>query len=508
LKIKCNQTIDPSVFIPIFIRMMREQPAPSESTACVAGRKDNMNKVRPTIAVLTALLLGVYACSPFAPASRPTAYDLLPRTYTLYPVKAPDPSPWWYALDSAELNQLLQQAFTGNLSLQQAWARMEQARALAVQAGADLYPDLNATGSTTHARQHSANGTAETFTTRQYAIGLSTQYEIDLWGRIRSQENAAALTAEAAREDWNTTVIALAADVAATWARILAQQSQLRLLQKQLETNLTYLELVELRYRKGIVSGLDVFQQQQIVEGVQSQIPLAQAQEQLYHNQLALLLGQAAGRRLDIQTADLPVPTQVPAAGLPADLLANRPDVRAAGRRLEAADWELAAARANRLPAVSLTGTARYGPADIDVMLDNWIVSLAGNLTAPLLDGGRRAAEVDRVRATIDENLAAYRETVLTALREVEDALVAEHFQRRHIGALERQLEAARHALVEARELYRKGVDDYLPVLTQLLAVQGLERDLITQKAQLLIDRIDLYSALGGSWPDAIVAAQ
>jgi NodT family efflux transporter outer membrane factor (OMF) lipoprotein len=467
-----------------------------------------MNKARLTIAAFITLTLGVYACSPFAPASRPATYDQLPRTYALYPVEAPDTSPWWYAFDSAELNQLLNQAFAGNLSLQQAWARMEQARALAVQAGADLYPDLNIDGGTTHARQHSENGISDAYTTRKYAIGLSSQYEIDLWGRIRAEENAASLTAEAAREDWNTTVIALAANVATSWAQILSQQSQKRLLAKQLETNLIYLELVELRYRKGIVSGLDVFQQQQIVEGVQAQIPLVEAREQFLHNQLAVLLGKAPGGRLDIQTMELPIPTQVPAAGLPADLLANRPDVRAAGRRLEAADWQVAAARANRLPAVSLTGTAGYGPADIDLMLDNWILSLAGNLTAPLLDGGRRAAEVDRARAATDENLAAYRETVLTAVREVQDALVAEYYQRRHIAALNRQLEAARNALVEAREQYRKGVDDYLPVLTQLLAVQNLERDLITQNTQLFVDRIDLYTALGGNWPDTVVAGK
>jgi outer membrane protein TolC len=233
-----------------------------------------------------------------------------------------------------------------------------------------------------------------------------------------------------------------------------------------------------------------------------------EAQEQLLLNQLAVLLGKAPGGRLDIQTMELPIPTQVPAAGLPADLLANRPDVRAAGRRLEATDWQVAAARANRLPAVRLTGTAGYGPADIDLMLDNWILSLAGNLTAPLLDGGRRAAEVDRARAATDENLAVYRETVLTAVREVQDALVAEYYQRRHIAALNRQLEAARNALVEAREQYRKGVDDYLPVLTQLLAVQNLERDLITQNVQLFIDRIDLYTALGGNWPDTVVAGK
>lgn len=465
-----------------------------------------MRKKLFLIALIFFLPLSMGACSPFAPAPRPVAQELLPETFSLYPVQAPDASPWWYALDSAELNQLLSRAFAGNLSLQQAWARLEQARALAVQAGADLYPDLNATGDTTHARQRRENGTTDTFTTRNYAIGLSTTYEIDLWGRIRAEQNAANLTAEATREDWNTTVIALAANVATTWGRILSQQNQLRLLEAQLKTNQTYLELVELRYRKGIVSALDVFQQQQIVEGVQSQIPLVKAQEQLFQNQLAVLLGQAPGSRLAITTTDLPMPEQVPAAGLPADLLANRPDVRAAGLRLEAADWQLAAARANRLPALSLTGAVGYGPADIDLMLDNWIMNLASSLTAPLLDGGRRAAEVDRTRAVIDENLAAYRETVLTAIREVEDALVSEYYQHRYIAALDRQLQAARYALVEARERYRKGIEDYLPVLTQLLAVQNLERDLITQKTQLLIDRIDLYKALGGNLTDTVVA--
>jgi NodT family efflux transporter outer membrane factor (OMF) lipoprotein len=475
-------------------------------TADKAGMRRHMRKNIPIIALIFFLPLSISACSPFAPAPRTVAPELLPEAFSLYPTQAPDASPWWYALDSDELNQLLTRAFAGNLSLQQAWARLEQARALAVQAGADLYPDLNATGDSTHSRQRRENGTTDTFTTRNYAIGLSTTYEIDLWGRIRAEQNAANISAAATREDWNTTVITLAANVTTTWARILSQQSQLRLLEAQLKTNEIYLELVELRYRKGIVSALDVFQQQQIVEGVKSQIPLVEAQEQLFHNQRAVLLGQAPGSRLDIKTTDLPMPEQVPAAGLPADLLANRPDVRAAGLRLESADWQLAAARANRLPALSLTGAVGYGPADIDLMLDNWIMSLASSLTAPLLDGGRRAAEVDRTRAVIDENLAAYRETVLTAIREVEDALVSEHYQRRYLAALDRQLQAARYALVEAREQYRKGVEDYLPVLTQLLAVQNLERDLITQKTQLLIDRIDLYKALGGNWTDTVVA--
>lgn len=478
------------------------------------GGKRSMKENHNIFPIVMLLALLFAACSPFAPAPRPAGYDPLPATYSLYPAQAPDPSPWWHALNSNELNRILDQAFADNLSLQQAWARLEQARALAVQAGADLFPDLNLTGSTTHARQRAetssrqggANSTFQTFSTHQYAIGLATNYELDLWGRIRAQREAAVLTAQATREDWNTTVIALAADVTTTWAGILSQQLQMRLLEDQLKTSLTYLELVELRYRKGIVSALDVFQQRQVVENVRSQIPLAEARRQVFHNQLAVLLGQAPGDRLAIKSRDLPIPEPVPPAGLPTDLLANRPDVRAAGLRLQAADWQLAAARADRLPALSLTGRVGYGPADIDGLLDNWIMSLAGNLAAPLLDGGRRAAETDRTRAVIDENLAAYRQSVLTAIREVEDALVSEHYQRRHVAALERQLKAARNALVEALEQYRKGVDDYLPVLTQLISVQNLERDLIAQKTQLLNDRIDLYKSLGGNWTDQVVA--
>jgi outer membrane protein TolC len=130
----------------------------------------------------------------------------------------------------------------------------------------------------------------------------------------------------------------------------------------------------------------------------------------------------------------------------------------------------------------------------------NWLLNLAGNLTAPIFDGGRRAAEVDRTRALTDEKLWAYRQTVLTAVKEVEDALVSESKQKEHIEALERVVSAARKAFDEAVERYRKGLNDYLPVLTQLLSVQSLERNLIKKRASLLLFRVSLYRALGGTW--------
>ena len=308
----------------------------------------------------------------------------------------------------------------------------------------------------------------------------------------------------ATREDLNTAAITLAAEVANRWINIIAQRMQKELLERQLQTNRTYLDLIELRFRAAMVSALDVYQQQQIVEGIRAEIPLVEVQEQLLRHELALLLGKPPKTALKISRKDLPKPVEVPATGLPADLLSARPDLRAAGMRLWAADWQVAAARANRLPAINLTAQAIYRGGDVDVIFNNWLISLAGNLTAPIFDGKRRAVEVERRMAIVDENLAVYRQAVLIAIKEVEDALISELKQREHIKRLEIVTETARKALEEAGIRYRNGLTDYLPVLTQLLTVQRLERDLIQKKTNLLNIRIGLYRAFGGTWTESL----
>jgi NodT family efflux transporter outer membrane factor (OMF) lipoprotein len=453
-----------------------------------------------TTLLLLAVVLWAISCSPFKPELRPAPAGQLPQTFSLYMPGAEPPERWWEEFDDTELNALVAEALYGNLTLQVAWARLKQSQALAVQFGSALYPDLTAEAGALYGRRRTANGTAATNTVRDHSLGIFSSYELDLWGRIRSEHEAATLSAEATREDLNTAAITLAAEVALRWAGIISQQMQKKLLENQLKTNLTLLELVELRFRKGMVSALDVYQQKQIVEGVKAQLPLVEAGELLQRNELALLLGKPPRTPLAIDRATLPLPEGIPATGLPADLLAHRPDIQAAGLRLQAADWQVAAARADRLPAIRLAAEALYGPAELELIFSNWLLSLAGNLTAPIFDGQRRAAEVDRTRALADENLSFYRQTVLTALKEVEDALTNEAKQREHIQGLEQQMSAARKALEQAGERYRNGVIDYLPVLTQLLAVQSLERDLIQQRTVLLIDRISLYRALGGTW--------
>ena len=403
-------------------------------------------------------------------------------------------------MGSPELSRLIDTALSGSFTLREAWARLQQARSLAVQAGAARYPDLAATGSVEYTRRRSESQAGGSEGDGDYAMGLVSNYELDLWGRIRSQQEAALINVNATQADLQTANVTVAAEVADRWVRIISQRLQKQLLEKQLANNRTFLNLIELRFRKAMVSALDVYQQKQVVENVRARIPLVEAETQLLMHELAVLLGLPPRADLGLRQTEMPVIGRLPSLGLPGDLLANRPDVRAAGMRLKAAEWQVAAARANRLPALRFTAGAQYGRSDLDLLFDTWLLSLAANLTAPIFDAGRRAAEVDQAQAQADEGLWFYRQAVLTGVKEVEDALESETRQREHIGGLESVMAAARKGLEEAIQRYRRGLSDYLPVLTQLLAVQDLERDLIRQQETLIRYRIGLHRALGGGW--------
>ncbi len=455
------------------------------------------------IAVMMCSILAA-GCSPFAPRPRALPAEDLPETYSLYTGEAEPDRRWWHSFADPELNRLVETAMADGLSIQEAYARLNQARAVAVQAGAARHPDLTADGDGLIGRQKSSNAD-ESRRLEQVGIGLASRYEIDLWGRVAAGREAALLGAAAARADVDTAAVTLSAEVAARWVGIISQRMQKDLIEEQLNINRTLLELVELRFKTAMVSALDVYQQKQVVENLEAELPLVEEREALLHHQLAVLLGKPPRTDLSVRRQALPDPAPLPPAGLPADLLSARPDVHSAGLRLEAADWQVAEARANRLPSLSLAANARYGEGELEMIFDSWLLSLAANLTAPVFDGGRRAAEVDRTVFAADERLAAYRRTVLTAVKEVEDALISEAKKQEHIKGLEQVISTARQALEEAVNRYRNGLTDYLPVLTQLLSVQGLERELIQRKADMLATRIQLHRALGGTWADEMI---
>jgi NodT family efflux transporter outer membrane factor (OMF) lipoprotein len=457
--------------------------------------------------VIISLVVGwsLLSCAPFSPDRRVPDEEMLPEAFSNKAPTSDISQRWWETFDDDQLNMLVEEALSANYSLRQNWARLKQARALAVKSGAGLYPDLSLEGSASMGRSRTDDGTSAAETNvESYGLGLSSTYEIDFWGRIRSEREAATLAAAATRQDLNAAAMTLTANVAIRWIGILSQRMQKQLLQRQLEANQTLEELVELRFHKSLASALDVFQQRQLVAQSRAQIPLVEQSERKLLNELTVLLGRSPHEVPDIESRTLTVPTHVPATGIPAQLLTARPDIQAALGRLEAADWDAAAAKADRLPAVRLSANAAYQADELSLLFDNWLMRLAASITAPLVDGRRRKAEVDRQVAVVEEKLAAYRQTVLTAIREVEDALVGEEKLQAHLKGLNEQLDAAQNALNEARSRYRNGLIDYLPVLTQLLTVQNLERTIIQRKADLLVARVDLHRALGGTWMESL----
>ena len=299
-------------------------------------------KTNPFLLTATALLSALLcSCALFAPEPRQDLNHEVPQTFSLYSADVPDTTNrWWNNFHSSELNSLINEALTNNPSIQQAWARLAQAEAFAIKVGASRYPSLGYDGGTS-ARKNSIDYETE----KSYSMGLNASYELDLWGRIKSETEAAALDRDASREQLSTVAISLSSQVALNWIGVLSQRLQTDVIHRQLEANKTSLELIELRFRKSLSSALDVYQQRQTVAGTESRLPLAELREDLLFNGLAALLGYADFQSLDITQSDLPILGQLPALGIPADVLANRPDVRQAGLRLYAADWSVSAAR-------------------------------------------------------------------------------------------------------------------------------------------------------------------
>ncbi|MGE4421332.1 MAG: efflux transporter outer membrane subunit [Pseudodesulfovibrio sp.] len=454
----------------------------------------------PAILLLAVLLA---ACSPFRPDARTEPAAPLPMGYTLYSAQPVETGRWWEALGNAELNHLVETALAANFDLEQAWARLRQVRAVAVQSSAGKYPTLDATGDYKHTRSYTKGAKDGTTTSETHAVGLEAGYELDLWGRIEAEAKGGELDYRASREDLNASAMTVAGEVVSRWLEIQSQRRKERIVEEQIKTNQTYLELIELRFRNSISTALDVYQQRQNLAKVKALLPPIKSQEQLLLNELALLMGRPVGS-VTLADAEVPQPRELPGLGLPADLLANRPDVRSAGLALSSADWSVAAARADRLPSLTLAGTGQFTGTQLGTIFDNWILTLAGAVVGPIFDGGYRRAEVDKARAVVDEKLGAYKSTVYTAFKEVEDALAEEKWQKEYLDALSAQLEASRVSLREAVSRYAQGLDDYLPVLSALMSVQELEVTMATERTNLMLYRVALYRALGGTWTDSL----
>ncbi len=428
------------------------------------------------------------------------------------------PDKWWTSFSDPELNRLEEEAMSGNLDVLAAWDRLDQANALYKSASAGLWPSVSASLSLTDKEMMGEEESTETASSggslpsggstgvqssaegTTYSGSLTASYELDLWGRVRSSRKAAEADFQAGQEDLHTMAMTISSQVALTWYELVEHKLQLSVLRDQIELNESYLELQKLRYRQGAAAAADVVQQRQQLEAVQSELPNTQSRIETLKHQLAVLMGKPPQTAIEVERETLPGLPSLPDTGLPADLLMKRPDVRAAKKRLEAAGYRVDQAFANRLPSISITLSASDTEEEIESLFENWLRNLTINLAAPIFDAERRKAEEERARAAASAQVHAFEKTVLSALQEVEDALVQEKKQAEYIKRLEKQMSSARESLELSRERYRNGAIGYLPVLVNLKNLQALERRHLTTKKVLITYRISLYRAIGGSW--------
>ena len=407
---------------------------------------------------------------------------------------------WWESFKDPELNKLMDDAFVGSFTLTEAAARLEQMEAIRkiTGSGSNMSADASVGGSRTRTRT-GGDSTSHSGKTG-YNMGFTLRYEIDIWGKLKARETAADLDVAASGEDLKAAAMMLAGQIGDRWIRLKSVYLGQELVQKQIATADKTLKLIELRFRNSRANALDVLQQKQNIEGLEAQLPLLDRQVIVLKNELAVLLGKAPGTKLVVSKSKFPELTELPEMGLPAGLLAARPDISSAGYRLQGARWLETAARADRLPSLTLSPSLMYNSERLGNIFENWVGSLAGSLAGPVVDGGRRDAEIDRLKAVQKERLFSYRRIVMNAIREVEDALVQEETQKQHLEALEKQHQTSVKALSQAELRYRKGQGDYLPVIAQIASSQRLEQELIRQRTELFKFRISLYRALGGDW--------
>jgi outer membrane protein, multidrug efflux system len=441
----------------------------------------------------------------------------VPEHWITGEARQPDQFPdhhWIGTFRAPDLSAFVESVMAGNRDLKAAQSRIEIAGANARIAGADLYPQITGNFPGQRSSQNfiglplpgAPPGSVLSSQSNRFGLSLDLQWEIDLWGRIRSARAAVVADFEASAYDFSTAQLSLAGQAAKTWFALAEAKDQVALARSAIATFSGTESAIRERFERGIGDNGQNFA---------SELLLAEADVANARDALAAreeLAGRSA-RQLEIlagsyplgtvgKSAKLPeLPGQVP-AGLPATLLDRRPDLAAAERRIAAADKRLLEAKRSLLPAVSLTGSYGSASEDISDLLngDFSVWSLAGNLAQPILRGGRLRTNISKREAELSVAAAEFEQAALTAFSEVENALAAEAFLTRRVGSL---AEASRLALAAYRrslEAFELGTGDILTVLAAQQRLFTSRSQWISIRRQRLDNRVDLHLALGGSF--------
>jgi multidrug efflux system outer membrane protein len=416
---------------------------------------------------------------------------------------------WWNSFKDPTLSSLVEMAVRANLDLRLAEARIRQARAARGVAGAPLWPEVNASALYQRSQGSSEVGGGGAIATagglrNLWQAGLDASWEIDIFGGTRRGIEAATADLKAAVEDRRDVLVTLVGDVGNNYISLRGLQKQIAIAQDNLKAQQHSAEITEKRYKAGFVGALDVANAKAQVATTQATIPVFEASARAAIYSLGVLLG----REPTVLEKDLsraapipPVPPEIP-VGLPSDLLRRRPDIRRAEAQVHAATARIGVATADLFPKFNLAGSFGLSASDV-TRIDRWTSnywSWGPSVTWPIFAGGRIYWNIKVQNALQEQALLTYEKTVLTALKDVETALVAYSKEQEHRKALTEAVANNRRAVDLAMTLYVAGRSDFLNVLIAQRSLFATEDALAQSTRTVDTNLIALYKALGGGW--------
>jgi len=409
---------------------------------------------------------------------------------------------WWQIYGDPTLDDLQERARTANQDLQAAVARVDQARAAARISEADRFPRIDLDPALSRGRTPDALAPLERgFTSTVLSVPFDLSYEVDLWGRVRRSVEAATAEYQATAADFENIRLTLHADIARDYFALRALDAEIALLQRTVELRRQNLRLVDSLFRNGQVSRLDVARAETELATAEADAAGLRRRRAGFEHALAVLVGEAAAN-FSLPPAPLDLEPPAVAPSLPSFLLERRPDIAAAERQMMAANARIGVARAAFFPVVSLTGSAGWASDELSSLF-NWgnrAWALGPFISLPVFDAGRNRAGLEGARAAWEESVANYRQQVLVAFSEVEDALSDLHHLTVQAAALQQAAASARDAAELSGKRYRAGLVSYLEVVISERSALFAEQLATQIQGQRLQASVSLIKALGGGW--------
>ncbi len=417
---------------------------------------------------------------------------------------------WWVLLNDPLLDALIERAGKRNLDLRIALARINEARAQRGVAFGQYFPDVDGVGFYQRSRASDngfnpvPDGGASHDQENLHNVGFDATWEIDLFGRISRSVESADASLQASVEDYRDVLVLLYSEVAITYVDVRTLQARLIARRQNVETQRQTLELTRNRFDAEIAPELDVSQAERNLASTESQIPVLEAALYQAMNRLAVLLGQHPGT-LHAELAEYSAIPEVPASttvGLPVNLLRQRPDLRRAERQLAAQHAQIGVATADLYPRFSLSGTFALEATNFSSTFDgdSKTYSFGPSFRWNIFDGDRVRSRIGVEDARTQQLLAVYENTVLLALEDVENAMVAYKQERRRYRSLQRSVAAAQRSVELVDTLYRNGLTNFQNVLDAQRALADEQDRLAASDGQITKNLVSLYKALGGGW--------